>query len=119
VELPLDEGAVHAAAAAGRAPEHIEHEVVGHDEIVEVDQGDDGVEHAVADLNALGGVRRLLAELDLDPQVGDVDVVRAVAVELHLHAVFGRVVAHAERRAVVREDRDQLGAEGSPDENVG
>ena len=117
--LPLNEGAVDAAAAACWAPEHVQNETVGHDEAVRVDHVDQSAEHGVPDSDPLVCAGRLFAELDLDPEIGGVEVVRAVAVELHLHAVFGGVIAHAERGAVTREERGQLGSQGASNQHVG
>ena len=102
--LPFDEGTVHASASVRRTPEHIEDVVVGDHQVVGVKQLDDGSVDRIANLLSSVAARVDLAELDLDPDVGDVDVAHAVLVELHLHAIFGSIVIHPEVGAVLCED---------------
>ncbi len=91
----------------GGTPEDVDDEVVRNPGPVARDQIDDRLAHGVADLDPsrLGG--RLFAESDHDPEIGDVDVVLVVVMELHLYCRLRGLAVHAELAAVHDEERRQ------------
>lgn len=108
--LPHDFGSVHGALAIGRTPEQIDHEVLGL-ELPLAEPSDQEVVEPITDVMSLLERRTILAELELDPDVGDVHVPVAVVVAHDLDALDRSGRIESQLFGVLDEERRQRSGE--------